>query len=155
MTAESASFFDHYALEWIEQLEQGNNPFVQPEEKLEKAYSFAYSLYNNQRYGDACNFFRLLTAAKPSEKKFWKGFGACLQMQKNYHEALNCYACVEMLSQGNADPYLYIQTADCYFALKQTAKGLKALDVAQKKAKRAKDQTVIDHVLFMRDIWTR
>jgi len=125
-------------------------------EKSEEIYALAYTLYENLRYEDAGHFFRLLVASNPSEPKFWKGLGATMQMQKDYDEALNCYCCCLQFSvQKQPDPYLYLQTADCHFALKQVDEGLNTLDVAHLIAKKIGDKRVLQHVALMQQVWKK
>lgn len=142
---------------WMNQAKEGKGPFKPiSKEKCEEIYALAYMLYQNQQYQEAGTFFSLLTEAYPSETKFWKGLGACLQMQKDYEEALNCYCCCAYFSsQHQLDPYLYVQTADCYFALKQIDAGLKALEAAHSTAKKMNDQRVLQHVAFMQQVWSK
>ena len=139
------------------QVVAGQNPYAQvSEEKIKEIYALAYLLYHNQHYGQSSHFFRLLVMMRPSEAKFWKGFGASLQMQKDYEEALSCYLCCShFMSQKQPDPHLYVHVADCYFALKQVKEGLKALEAAHLIAKKTHDRQILQHVAFMRNQWSK
>lgn len=140
-------------VDWVKQASENNGSFSQvSQNKIEEMYALAYVLYQHQRYQDARHFFCLLTETSPNEAKFWKGFGACLQMLKDYEGALNCYCCSAQFSK-QIDPYLYVQTADCYFATKQVEAGLKALEIAGNIAKKADNKQVLQHVSFMKQIW--
>lgn len=143
--------------DWIQQVSEGHNVFTPIFEKnREEIHSLAYVLYHNQRYEESSHFFRLLTIAFPLEAKFWKGLGACLQMQKDYDEALNCYlTCSQLLKEDQLDPYLYVQVADCYFALNEVNVGLKALEKACLMAKKTDDTSILQHVAFMRQRWSQ
>lgn len=124
--------------------------------KKDEIYALAYTLYQNLRYEDASHYFRLLVATHPSEAKFWKGLGACAQMQKDYEEALDCYCCcAHFCHQNQADPYLFVQTADCHFALKEVNEGLKALEAARSIAKKIGDTRVLEHVALMQQVWKK
>lgn len=139
---------------WITQASEQCGAFSPvSKEKIEEMYALAYVLYQNRQYQDACHFFRLLTETSPTDVKFWNGFGACLQMLKDYEGALNCYCCSAQFSK-QIDPHVYIQTADCHFALKQVEAGLKALEIAQKIAKKTENKQILQHVAFMKQIWT-
>lgn len=148
---------DSYLTNWIDQVKEGKNPYGQvPEKEIQEIYALAYLLYQNQQYLEASHFFRLLVMARPSEAKFWKSFGACLQMQKDYKEALNCYLCCAQLTPSDhPDPYLYVHTADCYLALKQIKAGFKALEAASSCAQRTHDKRVLHHVNLMRQLWSK
>lgn len=143
--------------EWINQLMEEQRSFAQvPQEKIEEIYALAYVLYQKQQYQESSHLFRLLVIACPFKAKFWKGLGACLQMQKDYEEALDCYCCCAQFShRDQPDPYLYVQTADCYFALKQIDTGLKALEAARLNAKKTQDMRVLQHVALMQQMWSR
>lgn len=156
MTGETLSHFDCQALEWVNQVLEGHNPLGHmADEKVEEIYALAFFLYRNQQYQDASHFFRLLVVFRPSEAKYWKGFGACQQMQQDYEHALNCYMSAQILHQNRPDPYLYVYAADCYFALKQKENGLKALEAARLKGKETKDARILKHVALMRDLWSK
>jgi len=155
LSERSPSSQNHLA-DWIEQIQEENeSSFQASEKKSEEMYTLAYMLYQNQNYQEATLFFRLLVEASPSNPKFWKGLGATLQMQYDYKGALNCYCCCAQLCDTNqTDPYLYVQTADCNFALKQIKEGLKALNIARSIAKKINDHRVLQHVTFMQQVWS-
>ena len=142
--------------QWIHQAIGVKNPFEQiSKEKEEEMYALAYQFYQQRHYQEASHLFRLLVECSPHEGKFWKGLGASLQMQKDYEEALNCYCCCAQLSpQYQQDPYLYVQTADCYFALNQKEAGLKALEAAHTIACKMNHSSVLQHVAFMQQMWS-
>lgn len=140
----------------MDQTLQEKHPFIEvPEDKIQETYRFAYDLYSQRHYQDASCLFRFLVLLRPAEAKYWKGFGACLQMQKEYEQALDCYFCVEKLTQKPLDAYFYIHAADCYFALKKVKAGLKALEVARLKALKTHDQRVLKHVTLMHELWVK
>lgn len=144
-------------LDWMNLANEEKGPFAAiSKEKKDEIYALAYMLYQNQQYQEASTLFRLLIEAHPSEAKFWKGLGACLQMQKDYDEALNCYSCSAYFSsQNQLDPYLYVYAADCHFALKQIDAGLKALEAARSNAKKMNNQRILQHVSFMQQVWSK
>ncbi len=156
MMEKTLSLFESKVSDWVHQVIGGQNPCSQVSEKqIKEIYALAYMLYGSEHYLQASHFFRLLVIARPSEVKFWKGFGACLQMQKDYEEALNCYlSCSHLMSQNSPDAYLYVHVADCYFALKQVKEGLKALEAARLIAKKTHNRQILQHVAFMRNQWS-
>jgi secretion system chaperone SscA len=157
MSDEPLNLSETVMTDWIDQVMEGQNAFAQAsEEKIQELYALAYVLYCKKKYFEASHFFRLLIVVRPLTAKFWKGFGACLQMQKDYDEALNCYLCCSQLTQhGGTDPYLYVHAADCYFALNRQEEGLKALEVAHLSAKQTEDQPVLQHVALMKQMWSK
>lgn len=122
---------------------------------MKDAYALAYTLYQNDRYLEASHIFRLLTLAHPSEPKFWNGLGAALQMQRDYQEAIHCYLHCADLAAEKTTPMLYVQMADCYFALKQKDAGLKNLEIAQTKGKKENHTAVLQHVALMQQLWKK
>lgn len=143
--------------DWMNQANEKKGVFSPiSKEKINEIYTLAYILYQNQQYQEARILFRLLIEDHPLEAKLWKGLGACLQMQKDYQEALNCYSyCVSFKNQNEIDPYLYIYIGDCHFALKQIKEGLKALEIAFSNAKKTDNQRILQHVTFMQQIWLK
>lgn len=123
-------------------------------EKEGEAYATAYMLYQNRRYQEAGYLFRLLTQAAPDQPKYWKGLGACLQLQKDYEGALDSYCCCAQANSSScSDAALYTHTADCYLALKEMDKALTALEVAAAIAKKTKQRHILQHVAFMKKMW--
>jgi len=156
MSAQAFSPAEKQFFEWADQVAQGKNPYSHaPEEKIQEMYALAYFLYGQQHYLDASHLFRQLVAARPSEAKYWKGLGACLQMLKEYGNALNCYASAQMLNGAKSDPYLYLHSADCYIALKEVKNAFKALEAARLRAEKINDQRVLQHVKLMRELWSK
>lgn len=156
MTAASYNRFDAQILAWADQAAHGNNPYgAVSDEKIQEMHHLAFFLYREQHYQDASHFFRMIVTARPSEPKYWKGLGACLQMQKEYEEALNCYASAQMLNGEETDPYLYLHAADCYIATQKVDSAFKALEAAALRAKKTKDKRILEHVKLMRELWSK
>lgn len=155
MSAQTYSLAERQFMEWAHLLAEGKNPYsAVAEEKIEEMHALAYFLYGQQHYLDASYIFRQLTIARPSEAKYWKGLGACLQMLKDYNDALNCYVSAQLLNGESPDPYLYLYAADCYLALKEVKSGFKALEAAKIQAKKINDQRVLQHVKLMNEMWS-
>lgn len=135
---------------------EGQNPFAStPEHKIQEIYALAYALYNNKEYVEASHFFRLLALSRPDAAKYWKAFGACLQMLKEYEQAIECYQTAQNLNDSSPDPYLDVYIADCYFTMHKAEEGLKALETALSHAAQRQDQYILSHVEFMRGVWLK
>lgn len=156
MAGQRSVDFESDCINWLNELIQGKSLCAQmSQEELQEVYALSYLLYRDRQYHQASLFFRLLVVAQPSEAKYWKGLGACLQMKKSYEEALNCYICSQMLHRHLPDPYLYVYAADCYFALQQVEEGLKALEAARLSAEKTKHLRILQHVALMRERWSK
>lgn len=158
MLTESFAQFETDLIEWISQFTQTtgiNHSFDVPSQKEKELYYIAYHLYRDQQYREASYFFRFLVMAHPLEPKYWKGLGACLQMKQEYADALNCYRYTQLLYRDQPDPYLYLYSADCYFALKDIANGLKALEAARLSGEKTCDARILKHVALMKALWTQ
>lgn len=154
MSTEAARDYESCLLEGMQSIQEGHTLIEAPENKIQNIYALAYMLYQQKEYQDSGCFFRLLVIARPTEAKYWKGLGSCLQMLKNFEEALNCYhCCFEMSDRYHFDPYFYIQISDCFFALNQIDAGLKALESALFHAKDRQNHHVIQHVELMKQSW--
>lgn len=153
------SFFkknDTQFFEWVEQISHGKNPYGEiSEKKIEEAYALGYFLYQQKHFFDATSLFRQLTLSRPADSKYWKGLGACLQMEKEYEEALNCYAAAQILNGQTKDPYVYVHAADCYFAQGDKKNGCIALQMANQYGEKQKDQRLLRHVKLMQEIWSK
>ena len=140
---------------WLEEATRDEGAFSKiPEETIQEMYALAYAFYQKADYNQASLFFRLLVTVRPFEIKFWKGFGASLQMEKHYGEALNCYMTCVNLSETQ-DPYIYLHAADCFFALKDVELGLNVLEEAKLAAQETNDVRVLKHVHFMHQQWVK
>lgn len=123
------------------------------DEQTKEIYFKAYYLYREEKYAEATQVFRFLTVSYPLEPKYVKGLAACLQMQKDYTQALKYYLYLEIINKDQPDPYLYIYIADCYFALHEIANGLNILEIARLKGEEQKDEKILNHVALMRELW--
>ena len=142
------------AAEWVGIVCGEENPLSKlPEEKIKELHALAHYHYTKQHYAEATTYYRILAAARPLESKFWKGLGACQQMGHAYQDAIECYASAQLLNGDQPDPYLYIHAADCYFALKQKAEGLGALESARQWAQKYKDKRILTHTKLMKSLW--
>lgn len=147
---------DNQFMEWVSQLAEEKKPFAHiSEEKINEMYALAYFLYRQKHFFDSSCIFRQLTVARPAVSRYWKGLGACLQMEKEYEDALNCYASAQLLNGKNPDPYLYLHAADCYFALSNKENGCIALKSARQSAEKINDQRLLHHVKLMQEIWSK
>lgn len=157
MTETEQLAFEDYLDEGLQFLIEGNYLSHEvPEKNIQDGYALAYQLYQNKLYQQASFYFRVLVTACPTEGKFWKGLAASLQMQKEYHESLNCYmSCLQISSRYGSDPYFFVQIADCHFALKNVKEGLEVLEIARTLANKSKDNKVLNHVKFMKEAWSK
>lgn len=141
---------------WLSRLAKGENPFAYiTDEQITEIHALAYQLYSQSHYQEAADLYRILALARPIEAKFWKGFGASLQMLKEFEEALNCYANCQRLNGSKPDPLLYVHAADCHFALNQVEEGLAALEAAKAWASKPNKQPILAHVAFMKKQWIK
>lgn len=148
--------FTSHLIDWSEKTANGDPVFYNlTPEKINAMHRMAYVCYQNKRYREADSYFRLLVLANPKSSDYWKGLGACQQMNRNYQEALNCYLCAQVLMIDNPDPYLELHSADCHFALGNIEKGLKMLNIVKALAKKNNDVKMINHVAFMRSRWVK
>lgn len=151
--SETLSYFEKYIQEGSIDKDKPLQLAFTPQ-KTKEIYHTAYHLYREQQYDQAIHLFRLLTILSPTESKYWKGLGACSQMQDDYEHALCCYTCAQILNTDQPDPYLYVHAADCYFALENIEQGFRALEGAQLSAEERNDERVLHHVDLMRKLWS-
>src|ERR1051325_10764557 len=61
-------------------------------QQLEAGYAMAYNFYHQKKFADAEKAFRFLVFYNHLDRRFWKGLGASLHMQKDYGGAVQAYA---------------------------------------------------------------
>jgi secretion system chaperone SscA len=119
----------------------------------EELYCCAYHFYENGKYAEAVDFFKILTQMDSESVSYWVGLGASQQMLKNYNEALLAYSTALILNQK--DPIVYLYAANCCFALKHIAEGLKALDVAESiAADKPEHEALLSEVAILKEVWS-
>lgn len=130
-----------------------NEPAPQyPEETINSLYAMAYRFYENGKYEDSVQFFRFLTSLAAYDSKNWTGLGASYQMLKQHEQALQGYAIAAMLNKS--DPIPHLHAAECFFALKQIPKGMKALNSAEEIIdNREQYEYLLSRVSLLRQIW--
>lgn len=97
-------------------------------ETMEKFYSAAYKLYQEQRYEDASDAFVFLTSLNPHVHNYWLGLGMCEHMTEEYHGALMAYGMAVMTDIRNPIPHYH--SASCYKALEDIDSALASIDLA-------------------------
>lgn len=116
-------------------------------------YCCAYHFYENGKYSEGVDFFKLLTQMDSENTANWIGLGACQQMLKNYNEALLAYSTALILDQTN--PNVYLHAANCCFALKYLAEGFEALDVVESLAQNNPvHEPLLTEVDLLREVWS-
>jgi type III secretion system low calcium response chaperone LcrH/SycD len=102
------------------------------DEMVEGIYGQAYRLYNNGKYDDAIELFRLLIMMNPVESKYVLGMAACLHMNKHYKGAVDMYALCAVLDPETPIPYYH--SYDCYLHMKDKLAACISLEMTIKKA---------------------
>lgn len=149
---------DDAILELTEYLKNGGTPEDKKsisfsQDALLAAYTIAYDFYRNGKYGDAKNFFRLLTVADSFERKYWMGLGACCQMLKAYEEAVDCYSVAAL--QDPSDLYAHWHAADCFFHLGKLDQAQEALNSALQIAQgNESHRNLIPQLSLLAETWS-
>lgn len=93
-------------------------------EQLEPMYALGFSLYNQARWSEALKVFSFLTYHSHLEQRFHVARAACLQMLKQYENALQAYGLGYVLDAS--DPSVSLHIAECLLALgkKEDARGV-------------------------------
>ncbi|WP_420420497.1 SycD/LcrH family type III secretion system chaperone [Simkania sp.] len=97
---------------------------------LSVLYTLAYNLYQSGDYDQAKEIFHQLVLSKPLKQKYWLGLGACLQLEKQYEEALKAWGMASILD--GYDPLPHFHAAECNFALNDFEQGCEALKASKK-----------------------
>jgi tetratricopeptide (TPR) repeat protein len=92
-------------------------------------YALAVKYYDNNRLDEALKMAYQLTQSKPSEHKYYKLLGACLQAKEDYASALKVYQGSIAFAFLDAETYFYV--GQCQFLTKQFADASKSLGFAK------------------------
>ncbi|MFT4552508.1 MAG: type III secretion system low calcium response chaperone LcrH/SycD [Chlamydiales bacterium] len=123
------------------------------ENGVDALYSIAYQFYQNAHYEDAICTFSMLASIAPFDKKHWIGLGAARQVHKDFDGALKAYAAAAIIDIDDPTPHLH--AAESYLALRKPEEALKAIEMAEERASRAKgDNTpILERLAVMKKIW--
>jgi type III secretion system low calcium response chaperone LcrH/SycD len=88
-----------------------------PHDKLEGLYGLGFSLYENGKYDDAINIFRLLMMIDKFDYRFAFGLAACFQLAEKPLEAATTYMIASTLDPKNPMPHFH--SSECYTSLKE------------------------------------
>lgn len=84
---------------------------------LEPVYALGFSLYNQARWSEALQVFSYLAYHSHLDQRFHVARGACLQMMKQFEEALRAYGPAYVLDAS--DPVVCLHIAECFIALRK------------------------------------
>jgi type III secretion system low calcium response chaperone LcrH/SycD len=99
---------------------------------VEGMYGQGYRLYNNGKYKDSSEIFRLLIMLDPTDPRYTMGLAACMHMQKEYKAAINTYGLCGILDSKNPVPHYH--ASDCYVQMKDPFSAIISLEMAVKRA---------------------
>lgn len=100
-------------------------------------YAIGFKLYENGKYKEAVDVFRVLTVLDKEQKKHWLGLGASYQQLKDYDRALQSYAYAALLDER--DPFVHFHAAECFLSQKKLKEGVHVLNIAKTVALDNKD----------------
>lgn len=130
-----------------------SNPDVNNELVINELYTRGYFFYESGKYTEATDFFKVLTQMKAENPLYWNGLGACLQMQKKYHEALLAYSTAAILDSTN--PITFFHAANCCFSLNHIAEGIKAIEAAEDIARKNPEyKGMLSQLAFLKKAWS-
>jgi len=124
-------------------LEQGMTTLAEAKgikaEELESVYSLALDFYRTGRYKDAETLFRFLTVYCHTEKRYQLGYGAVLQVQRRFDEAIATYARITLLLDAKwVKPSYY--AAECYLAKGDKTQAMSAIEYVRECADKTTEE---------------
>lgn len=81
----------------------------------ETLYAVALEFYNQARYDEALTLFRFLMTLNHLEERYIGAYAACLQMHKEYEQALVYYSMASVFDLSDPKPTFH--TCECLIAL--------------------------------------
>lgn len=112
-----------------------------PPEHLESIYSLAHNLYENGKYDEAANLFRLLIMIDHFEYKYHFGLAACMQMLEDYLKA--CTAYMMAASIDIKTPLPHYHAAECFLKMQEPGSACISLDLAIEAAGNQKEFSIL------------
>jgi type III secretion system low calcium response chaperone LcrH/SycD len=85
------------------------------QEAQEAAYTVAYRLYRQAKYESAERLFAFLLLNDHLDRRYYLGYAACAQMQRQHERALRYYSMAHLLDK--ADPRTPMHMGECFMAL--------------------------------------
>lgn len=119
------------------------------ESEVEQFYAYGFAQYNQGNWSEAADVFRLLCTRRPMEPRFWFGLAATLQESGSYVDAVHAWAMTALLK--DEDPLPHYHAAECYFSLKNTQEGAKALQLASTRA--LENHPLNEKIALLRERW--
>lgn len=132
LTKEHGKKFDKLSRDAISQQMIPKNALGLSDAMVEGLYSQAFRLYNNGKYKDASQLFRLLIMMDGTEPKFSMGLAACFHMMKEYKGAISTYALCGILDPESPIPHYH--ASDCYIQMKDPISAIISLEMAVKRS---------------------
>ena len=117
--------------------------------KIQNTYAIAKNYYDNGKYTEAEEIFKILIVKDPHLKIFWYGLASCQQAKKKYTQALSSWAILSLLDEKN--PFSHFYAAECYFSLKDSSNAFLALDEVEKRID--KKHPLFEKVNYFKVLW--
>jgi type III secretion system low calcium response chaperone LcrH/SycD len=111
------------------------------DEEFEALYTLGYNLYNQGKFAEALQAFGFLLMHDQLERRYYKAFGSCQQMLKQYEEAIRNYSMASILDLTDPEPTFH--TAECMVGLGMTEEAVEALDIVVRQTKDKPDYKVM------------
>ena len=98
----------------------------------ESVYALGHNFYRQARYLDALKSFSFLVMHAPFERRFTNAQAACLQMLKQYENAIAFHSLSSVMDMS--DPRPTFHTAECLIALGRMEEAIEALNIVIKQS---------------------
>lgn len=121
------------------------------EEAVEQFYTFGYAQYTFGHVAEASQVFRLLSARRPLESRFWFGLAASTQELKEYEAALRAWAMAALTKKS--DPYPHFHAAECAFSLGKPTEAQKALQEAEERLAIEPNPSLRERIVALKQMW--
>ena len=95
-------------------------------------YHIAYLQYQQAKYADAMRIFGVLLTMDHLEKRYFMGFGSCLQMQRDHEKALQFYGPASILDMTDPEPVM--RCVECHLAMGNVPVARQGLEYGLKQA---------------------
>lgn len=94
-------------------------------EEKKEVYTIGYQLYQERKYQEALELFRLIYSQEPNNTTFYEAVTTCEKVLKEYTKALKYYGLASLLDPSNLAYPLAI--AECQLRLGETSQAIKTL----------------------------
>ena len=116
----------------------------------EAVYALGHNLYAQGCYSDALKAFAFLVMNNPFERRFVKAFASCLQILKQYEDAIQFHSLTSVMDMTDPGPTFH--TGECLVALGRVPEAKDAFEIVLRQCKAPEQEALKQRAQALLDI---